>query len=98
MLAEQPYYQQELPAITPVSPEFMKVDLDIGLDETDRENLQDMSFELPSIVFKNKTIEETLEKIKTENRSIGQKLGTGPVGKKVEAKVKKVYHITKENS
>ena len=57
------------------SPEIMKVDLDANLNETDRENLQDMSFELPSVVFKNKTVEETLEKIKTENRSIGQKLG-----------------------
>ena len=34
-----------------------------------------MSFDLPSVVFKNKTVEETLEKIKTKNRSIGQKHG-----------------------
>ena len=71
MLAEQPFFQQELPSITSLSPEFMKVDLDAGLNETDRENLEDMELELPSRVFKNKLIEETLEKIKTENRSIG---------------------------
>ena len=33
------------------SPETLQVDLDANLNETDRENLQDMSFELPSIVF-----------------------------------------------
>src|SRR5580658_4732631 len=96
MLAEQPFFQQELPAITPLSPEFMKVDLDARLNETDRENLQDMGFELPSLVFKNKTIEETLENIKTENRIIGQKLGRGPVGQKVDAKEKKVYQSRKK--
>src|SRR5277367_555905 len=96
MLTEQPCYRQELPPITPVSPEFMNVDLDAGLDETDRENLQDMGFELPSLVFKNKTIEETIENIKTENRSIGQKLGKGPVGQKVEAKEKEIYRSQKK--
>ena len=75
MLAEQPFYHQEFPAITSMSPEFMKVDLDAGLNETNIEHLQDMSFELPNAVFQNKTTEESLEKIKTENRSIGQKLG-----------------------
>src|SRR5271156_1857710 len=40
MLTEQPFYHQELPPITPVSPEFMNLDLDAGLDETDRENLE----------------------------------------------------------
>jgi len=96
LLTEQPFYRQELQAITPASPEFMKVDLDAGLNETDRENLQDMGFELPSLVFKNKTIEETLKNIKTENRSIGQKLGKGPVGQKAEAKEKEVYRSQKK--
>src|SRR5271170_6937023 len=96
MLTEQPFYRQELPPITPISPEFVNVDLDAGLDETDRENMQDVGFELPSLVFKNKTIEETLENIKTENRSIGQKLGKGPVGQKVEAKEKEIYRSQKK--
>ena len=77
MLSEQPFYQQQLPPITQMSPEYLKVDLDIGLNETDKENLQDLSFELPSVVFRDKTIGETLDKIKTENRIIGQKLGKG---------------------
>jgi hypothetical protein len=55
-----------------------------------------MGFELPSLVFKNKTIEETLENIKTENRSIGQKLGKGPVGQKVEANEKDIYRSQKK--
>ena len=76
-LMEQPFYSQEIPAIAQASPEIMTVDLDAKLNETDRENLQDMSFELPSVVYKNKTVSEVLEKIKTENRSIGQKTGKG---------------------
>ena len=74
-LMEQPFYREELPAIAQTSPDIVKIDLDANLNEIDRENLYNMSFELPSVVFKNKTVEETLEKIKTENRSIGQKLG-----------------------
>ena len=92
LLSEQPFYGQELPAITPTSPELLKVDLDAGLNQTDRKNLEDMKFELPSVVFKNKTIETTLEKIKTENRSIGQKLGKG---QKVEVYERKVYESQK---
>ena len=96
MLTEQhPWFghEQEIPAIAPqAGPEFV-VDLDAGLNETDRENLQDMEFELPSDVFKNKTIEETLESIKTENRSIGQKLGK--LGK-VDGKEKEVYESRKK--
>ena len=94
LLTEQPFYPQQLPAITPIvptSPDFLKVDLDAGLNETDKENLQDMSFELPSKVFKNKTIENTLDKIKIENRCIGQKLGKGPPGQKVKEQEKEIY-------
>jgi len=79
-LAQQPFYFDSVPSITASqtsSPkqEYVKINLDADLNETDIENLQDMSFDLPSVVFKNKEIEETLNKIKTENRSIGQKLG-----------------------
>src|SRR5271155_3908779 len=74
-LMEQPFYRDELPAIAQASPHTVKIDLDADLNQTDLENLEDMDLELPSSVFKNKTVDETLEKIKTENRSIGQKLG-----------------------
>ena len=53
----------------------LQVDLDGQLNETDKENLQDMSFELPSVVFRDRNIDQTLQQIKTKNRSIGQKLG-----------------------
>jgi len=80
LLAQQPFYFDSVPSITAPqtsSPkkDYIKINLDSALNETDLENLQDMSFDLPSVVFKKKHIEETLEKIKTENRSIGQKLG-----------------------
>ena len=79
-LVQQPFYYDAMPSITAPqtsSPkkDFIKINLDSALNETDLENLQDMSFELPSFVFKNKEIAETLDKIKTENRKIGQKLG-----------------------
>src|SRR5271157_5265041 len=83
LLMEQPFYREDLPAIAQTSaqasaqasPDILKVNLDGNLNQTDIENLQDMSLELPSEVFKNKSVEAVLEKIKTENRSIGQKLG-----------------------
>jgi hypothetical protein len=59
------------------SSEVIKVDLDSDLNETDKRNLQDMNFDMPSVVFTNKKIEATIAKIKTENRRIGQKLGRG---------------------
>lgn len=82
LLSQQPFYFDPLPSITAPktsSPlkDYIKVDLDSHLNDNDLENLQDMNLDLPSVVFKNKQIEETLDKIKTENRSIGQKLGRG---------------------
>src|SRR5271157_1233755 len=96
LLMEQPFYREELPAIAELahaSPDILKVDLDANLNQTDLENLEDMSFELPSVVFKNKTVEDVLEKIKTENRSIGQKLGKKTLLKNPELKV---YQSRKE--
>src|SRR5271157_2380303 len=87
LLMEQPFYREALPAIAQASPDIVKIDLDANLNQTDLENLEDMSFELPSNVFKHKTVEETLEKIKTENRSIGQKLGKNTKLKPKELKV-----------
>jgi hypothetical protein len=72
---------------------LIKVDLDSGLDDIDIQNLQDMNFELPSEVFENQQIEETLNKIKTENRSIGQKLGKGS---DATDKEKEIYRSWKE--
>lgn len=71
----------------------IKIDLDSGLDDTDIQNLEDMAFDLPSEVFKNKQIKETLNQIKTENRSIGQKLGKST---SVSEQDKIVYSSRKE--
>jgi len=82
LLSQQPFYFDPMPSITAPqtsSPmkDYIKINLDTDLNQTDLENLQDMSLDLPSVVFKNKLIEETIDKIKTENRSIGQKLRKG---------------------
>jgi len=74
LLMEQPFYREDLPAIAQSSPDILKVNLDGNLNQTDIENLEDMSLELPSVVFKNETAKAVLEKIKTQNRSNGQKL------------------------
>ena len=74
MLSEQPFNQLPIDQLSDQSPKFI-IDLDAHLNETDIENLQDMNLELPSEVFKNKTIGKNLEIIKTKNKSLGQKLG-----------------------
>ena len=63
--------------VAPEDSEVIKVDLNSELNETDKRNLQDMNFDMPSLVFTRKKIEATIGKIKTENRRIGQKLGKG---------------------
>src|SRR5271157_4925077 len=95
LLMEQPFYREDLPAIAQTSaqasaqasPDILKVNLDGNLNQTDMENLEDMSLELPSVVFKHKTVEETLEKIKTKNRSNGQKLSKKKILKPHELEV-----------
>jgi hypothetical protein len=77
---QQAVGQPQQQAIAPapdvfLTPDTMQVNLDAQLNESDRENLQDMSLDLPSQVFRNKTIDQTLDMIKTENRKIGQLLG-----------------------
>lgn len=95
-LMPQQVYSKDVAAITPALSEFMNVDLDAGLSETDKENLDVMQFDLPSVVFTNKTIDGTIERIKSENRSIGQKLGTGPVGKKLTQREKDIFESQKQ--
>ena len=89
LLAEQPFSCAELP-------EYRTVDLDAGLNDTDRENLQDLSLDLPSKIYNTRPMQETLEKIKPKNRSIGQKSGHGPSGQKVQAGERKVYESQRE--
>jgi hypothetical protein len=87
----------EAPADTALEPDdeqpLIKIDLDSGLNDTDIRNLQDMKLDLPSVVFKNKKIEETSNKIKSVNRSIGQKLGKAS---DIPAQEKEIYISWKE--
>ena len=47
-----------------------------------------MGFQLPSIVFTTDTYELVIQRIKSENRSIGQFLGKGAAGKKIDERQK----------
>ena len=109
MLAEQPYFQQEIPAISgqPEIPEIFstpepteKVDLDKDLNETDIENLQDMSLEKPSKVFQlskdpdNKIFEDIFKKIKSTNASHAQLVR--PDNKKRTEQEKEIYRSQNE--
>jgi len=93
MLMEQPFFRESIPE-QPLLREAI-INLNAGLDTSDIENLNDMSFELPNVVFEKKTIGETLQKIKTENRSIGQMLGKGPSSKTIDAREKGIYESRK---
>src|SRR6266496_960734 len=79
MLASQPFYQQQqLPDIPEEEVlEDIRIDLDKNLNDSDIQNLNDMSYQLPSVLFGNKSTEEvkdaleaTLDKIKTKEHSL----------------------------
>ena len=61
----------------------IKVDLDDGFDRQDVNNLVELKLPLPSEVYETDTISQTLDKIKTYNKSIGQFLGIGISSKKI---------------
>ena len=68
--------------------DIIKVNLDEQLDKNDIDNLNDMKLPLPSKVYQNDNISETLSKIKTHNKSIGQYLGIGPASKSISKDAK----------
>ena len=61
----------------------VKVDLDDGFDRHDVDNLLELKLPLPSEVYETDTISQTLDKIKTYNKSIGQYSGIDPSSKKI---------------
>ena len=87
-----PYYQAQIDQLIPIAestPEKksnMIIDLDKYLNTMNRENLQDMKFQLPSIVFTTDTYKPVIKRIKSENRSIGQFRGKGTAGKKIDSR------------
>src|SRR6266496_133439 len=86
MLASQPFYQQQqLPDIPEEEIlEDIRIDLDKNLNDSDIQNLNEMSYQLPSVLFGNKSteevkdaLEETLANIKTKERSLRIKKSSG---------------------
>ena len=76
--------------IAPVSSrrDIIKVNLDEQLDRQDIDNLNDMKLPLPSKVYETDTISQTLNKVKTHNKSIGQYLGIGAPSKSISKDAK----------
>src|SRR6266496_4172618 len=79
MLVSQPFYQQQqLPDIPQEKDlEDIRIDLDKNFNDSDIQNLNAMRYQLPSILFGNKSTEEVknalesaLDKIKTKERSL----------------------------
>ena len=77
--------------IGPVSSrkDIIKVNLDEGLDQHDIDNLNDMKLPLPSKVYETNAVEQTLQSVKSHNKSIGQYLGIGPASKGISKDNKK---------
>ena len=68
--------------------DIIKVNLDSHLDQQDIDNLNDMKLPLPSKVYETDTISQTLQSVKSHNKSIGQYLGTGPASKSISKDAK----------
>jgi len=78
MLQDLPFYNiqpgiEHVPQSTPQKDrDIIIIDLDEGLNVTDRENLEDLKLDLPSVVQKEGSIKQTLDRIKTTNSSLAQ--------------------------
>ena len=78
-LQNLPFYNlppeiEDAPQSTPIKPPIVR-GLDTEFNKTQKEDLQDMSFDLPSVVvFEQKSVDETLKRIETKNRQLGQYL------------------------
>ena len=97
MLKASPQGIQDVPQSTPLK-DFISVDIDGEmLNDTHKENLQDMGFDLPSMVQRKGIYADVLKQIKTENRRLGQVLSEiTAAGKKIPAKEKAVYESRKQ--
>src|SRR5206468_6421582 len=99
-LQDLPFYNtpqgiEDIPQSTPQKGrDIIKIDLDAGLNTTDFENLQDMSLLKPSEVQKRGEIEETLNKIKKQNKSIGQFLGAASKRSDAEKNIYQSRQVT----
>src|SRR5271170_2272179 len=87
---------QSTPKVTPQKEQqqYINVDLDGELlDQTHQENLQDMQFELPSVVQEKGTLKKTLESITKKKNSLVQL--TGKTGSKRSDGEKEVFKSQK---
>ena len=78
-LQNLPFYTQEIEPVGQSTPkkkeDILTYNLDKMLNETDKENLQDMSLELPSKVMGNENFEQVLSTVERLNRRYGQFTG-----------------------
>jgi hypothetical protein len=99
-LQDLPFYNiqqgiEDAPQSTPQKDrDIIKVDLDVGLNDTDLENLQDMNLDKPSEVQKKGTFEEILNNIETQNRQIGQFLGAASKRSDAEKQIYQSRQVT----
>ena len=69
--------------------EIIKINLDEHLDQTDIDNLNDMKLPLPRKVYETNSMAQTLQSVKSYNKSISQYLGIGPASKSISKDIKK---------
>jgi hypothetical protein len=99
-LQDLPFYNiqpgiEDVPQSTPQKDrDIFQVDLDVGLNTTDLENLEDMGFVKPSEVQKKGTIGEVLNYIETQNRKIGQFLGAASKRSDAEKQIHQSRQVT----
>lgn len=100
-LQRLPYYNipiEDIPQSTPKKEAFiLDVNLDKGLNETDRENLSLLELDLPSDVLKNGTYDETLKKINAIAISLGKTISEkDKKGRKMDYKEKEIAQRQRE--
>ena len=68
--------------------DIIKVNLNAHSNQQDIDNLNDMKLPLPSKVYETDIISQTLQSVKSHNKSIGQYLGTGPASRSISKDAK----------
>jgi hypothetical protein len=98
--AELPFYRDEVPGAIDINQTPEPFDPDGELTDADKKNLREMSFDLPSKVLEKershgvKNTQIVFDKIKSMNRSIGQKLGASSK----ESDTNKRIYLSRKNT
>ena len=98
-LLQLPYYSTEIPESSTIKTSTPKrkdviIDLDQDFNETDRENLQDLSLPLPSEVYQSNELDKYWKQATTEMRSLAQ--FTGKRSKRTD--IEKEMYESKKNT